>query len=136
MFAAVIVAETVSERFKRGKGFDVGGNIFGRQGYAEPFILRLSGGNDGALRTLAVPTIDTTRYANLWDVDLRVSKDIKLSDAFSMGGPFSINLAADVFNVLNTNTVLSRTRQVGTSFGLANEILSPRILRVTASFKF
>jgi hypothetical protein len=37
---------------------------------------------------------------------------------------------------MNTNTVLSRTRQVGSSFGLANEVLSRRILRFTASFKF
>ena len=123
--------------YELGHGFDIGGNIFGRQGYAQPVVLRLSAGRDGSQRTLTTgEAIDSTRYDSLWDVDLRVSKDIKLTDAMSMGGPLSIQLAADVFNVMNTNTVLSRTRQVGSSFLLANEVLSPRILRFTASFKF
>jgi hypothetical protein len=119
------------------KGFDVGANLFGHQGYAVPYYLRISGGLDGALRVLATPAVDTNRYDNLWDFDLRVAKDIKLGRALSMGGPFAINLAADLFNVMNSNTVTARTRQANaSSFLTVNEILSPRILRVTASFKF
>jgi hypothetical protein len=113
------------------KGFEVAGNIFGHQGYAEPLVLRLSGGRDGALRVLATPEVDTNRYPNLWDLDLRVANNIKLS------GPFTLNLAADLFNVMNSNTVLQRTRQVNAAaFGTLQEVLAPRILRVTASFKF
>jgi hypothetical protein len=38
---------------------------------------------------------------------------------------------------MNSNTVTARTRQANaSSFLTVNEILSPRILRVTASFKF
>ncbi len=123
--------------YQLGWGIDVGGNIFGRQGYATPAYLRLSGGLDAALRVLALPDIDTRRYPSLWDLDLRVAKDIKLGSAYSMGGPFTINLAADVFNVLNSNTELARGRQANASSYLAlNEILAPRILRLTASFKF
>jgi hypothetical protein len=113
------------------KGFEVAGNIFGHQGYAQPYVLRLSAGRDGALRVLALPEVDTVRYPNLWDLDLRVANNIKLA------GSLTLNLAADLFNVMNSNTVLSRTRQLNaSSFGLANEILSPRILRITAGFKF
>ena len=97
----------------------------------EPFILRLSAGRDGTLRVLATPDIDTNRYANLWDLDLRLAKDIRIT------GERRINLAADLFNVMNSNTTLSLGRIVGSSaFGTVNEILSPRILRMTASFKF
>jgi hypothetical protein len=42
-----------------------------------------------------------------------------------------------VFNVMNSNTVLAQGRQANASSYLAiNEILSPRIARVTVSFKF
>jgi hypothetical protein len=112
-------------------GFDVGGNLFGRQGYARPFYLRLSGGLDGQLRVLATPDLDTTRYPNLWDLDLRVAKNIKIT------GPLNFNIAADLFNVMNSNTELARERRLNAAaFGNLNEILAPRILRVTASLKF
>jgi hypothetical protein len=112
-------------------GIDIGGNLFGRQGYAEPFIIRLSAGRDGALRVLGSgETLDAQRYNNLWDLDLRLAKDIKF------GGPVSINVAADLFNVMNANTILARTRQEGSTFGLAQNVLAPRILRFTAALKF
>jgi hypothetical protein len=112
-------------------GFEVAGNLFGRQGYARPFVLRLSGGLDGAIRVLATPEIDATRYPNLWDLDLRLAKSIKIS------GPLMFNIAADLFNVMNANTELARGRQLNaSSFGALNEILAPRILRITAGIKF
>jgi hypothetical protein len=116
---------------------EVGGNIFGRQGYAAPYVLRLSAGRDGAVRVLATPEVDTNRYPNLWDLDLRVAKDIKIAGSTGSAGPFSVNLALDMFNVMNSNTVLAKGRQANSSaFLTTNEILAPRILRVTASFKF
>jgi hypothetical protein len=39
-------------------GFEVAGNLFGRQGYARPFVLRLSGGRDGAMRIAVGPNDD------------------------------------------------------------------------------
>ena len=52
-------------------------------------------------------------------------------------GPLKLTLAADVFNVMNSNTETVRTRQLNSAtFGTLNEILSPRILRVTAGIKF
>jgi carboxypeptidase family protein/TonB-dependent receptor-like protein len=113
-------------------GIDVGVNLFGRQGYARPLFLQLSGGADGSgLRVLATPNVDDTRYPNLWDLDLRLAKDIKIA------GTARINVAADLFNVMNSATELGRTRRLNSAaFGQLNDILSPRILRLTASFKF
>ena len=112
-------------------GFDLGGNLFGRQGYARPFYLRISAGQDGAQRVLATPGIDDNRYPSLWDFDLRLGKIITIA------GPLKLNLAAEIFNVMNSNTETVRTRQLNSSaFGTLNEILSPRILRVTAGIKF
>ena len=113
-------------------GFDVGANVFGRQGYARPFFLQLSGGNDGsAIRVLATPDVDETRYPQLWDLDLRVAKNIKIT------GPLVFNIAADLFNVMNSTTELGRTRRLNSAaFGQLNDILSPRILRITAGIKF
>ena len=112
-------------------GFDVAANLFGRQGYARPFVLRLSGGADGAFRVLATPELDVTRYPTLWDLDLRLAKNIKIA------GPLNVNIAAELFNALNSNTELGRSRQLNSAaFGQLNDILSPRILRLSAKFQF
>jgi hypothetical protein len=113
-------------------GFEVGGNLFGRQGYARPFVLRLTGGGDGAFRVLATGTeLDTTRYPSLWDLDLRLAKNIKIT------GPLVFNIAADLFNVMNSATELGRNRQLNSAaFGQLNDILSPRIARITVGIKF
>ena len=113
-------------------GIDVGANLFGRQGYARPFFIQLAGGADGSgLRVLATPNVDDNRYPSLWDLDLRLAKDIKIT------GTARINVAADLFNVANSATELGRTRRLNSAaFGQLNDILSPRILRLTASFKF
>jgi hypothetical protein len=114
------------------KGFDIGMNLFGRQGYVRPFFIQLSGGRDGsALRVLATPNVDDNRYPSLWDLDLRLAKDIKIA------GTARFNVAADLFNVVNSNTELGRTRRLNsTAFGQLNDILSPRILRLTFAVKF
>ncbi len=114
------------------KGIDFGVNLFGRQGYVRPFFIQLAGGRDGsALRVLATPELDDNRYPNLWDLDLRVAKEIKLTQRVGL------NIAGDLFNVMNSATELGRTRRLNsTAFGQLNDILSPRILRVTFGVKF
>jgi hypothetical protein len=112
-------------------GFEVAGNVFGRQGYAQPYVLRLSAGADGTVRVLGTPTIDQNRYPNLWDLDLRLAKTIKLYDRLRL------QLSADLFNVLNSDTTTAAGRFLGTSsFAQINEILSPRILRIGGRLQF
>jgi len=111
-------------------GFEIGANIFGRQGYIEPLIIQTSAGADGRLRALATSTLDATRYPNVWDLDFRVAKTIDLQRV-------RILLSADVFNIMNADTVLSRTRNLSSgAFGTINEIISPRIARLGFKVQF
>jgi hypothetical protein len=111
-------------------GIDVGANLFGRQGYVKPLIFQPSVPSEGRMRILATPNVDDNRYPNLWDVDVRVSKTINIQRV-------RLLISADVFNVLNSNTELSRARIVDASaFNTLNEILSPRILRFGAKVQF
>jgi hypothetical protein len=113
------------------KGFEVAGALYGRQGYLRPIIVRLSAGADGPVRVLGTPNIDDNRYPSLWNLDLRLAKNVML------GGRRKLMLAADLFNVFNSNTELNRVRQANAaSFNRLDEILSPRILRFGARFSF
>ena len=116
--------------YQLGHGFDIGANLFARQGYVNPYMFQLNAGGDGRVRALAVPTIDGVRHPNLFDLDLRLAKSIKIQRV-------NLQLAADVFNVMNAGTVLQRNRNLGSSvFDSINEIISPRILRVGVKFQF
>jgi hypothetical protein len=118
-------------------GVDVSGNVFGRKGGAYPVTLRLSGGRDGQNQALATPEIDSQRYDDLWNVDLRLAKTVKF------GKDAGVTLSAEWFNVFNSSLVLSRSRQANTATfvnaqqgadisggrGRMEEIISPSIFR-------
>jgi hypothetical protein len=105
----------------------VAGNLFGRQGYPIPVYQDASLGRDGSLRVLVSRELDTYRLPNLWDADLRASKDFKFR------GGAHVEIAGDLFNVANSNTSLVRNRNVAstgqTGFYALAQNLSPRILR-------
>src|SRR6185503_6761804 len=101
---------------------DLSGAVFGKQGGPYPQNLRLSAGRDGTINALASPTIDAIRYDNVWDVDLRLSKNVHL------GGQGALTVSAELFNVLNNNVVLSRFRTAGATLGRIEEIIAPRTL--------
>jgi hypothetical protein len=109
---------------------EVGTNIFGRQGYVEPLEIQTSAGNDGRVRALATPNIDDNRYPNLWDVDFRLAKTVRIQKV-------SVIVSGDLFNTFNVGTVLQRTRNLASgAFGSINEIIAPRILRIGAKIQF
>jgi len=111
-------------------GFEVGANLFGRQGYIEPIIFLASAGADGTRRALGTATFDNTRYPNLWDLDFRVAKTINVAKVRFL-------LSADLFNSLNAGTTLALGRNVlASDFGTINEIIAPRILRLGVKFQF
>ena len=86
---------------------------------------------DGAKNLLATPNVDDARYGNVWNLDLRLAKTIKIA------GSSSLNLNLDVFNVFNDDLVMVQQRTVNTAvFNRVDEILSPRILRIGATFRF
>jgi hypothetical protein len=121
---------TANALYQLPAGFEVAAALFARQGFARPIVLRLGAGDDGRLRALATEALDSERYPDLWNLDLRLAKNFKFGRA-------NLNIAADLFNVFNSNTELNRIRQANSStFNRLDEILSPRILRLGARLSF
>lgn len=104
-------------------GIEVAANVFGRQGYPFPLYRTQALGADSGLNVLVSPKIDSFRYDNVWDTDMRVARSFKLRTV-------DVRLIGDVFNVLNANTALIRNSNVlSTSFNALTQNLSPRIFR-------
>jgi hypothetical protein len=97
-------------------------NLYGKQGTPLPPVAPASLGLDGSHNVLVVSSIDDVRLDDVWNLDLRFAKHVRLARA-------NINLTADLFNVLNNNVGLQRNRVIGTTFNQLNQNLSPRILR-------
>ena len=75
--------------------------------------------------------VDRFRYPNVWDLDLRLAKNLNL------GGSRRLTVAAEVFNAFNANTAMFRTTEVTSSaLDQLNEILAPRIARISARITF
>jgi hypothetical protein len=122
-------------------GIDLSGALFSRKGGVYPVSIRTSGGADGTNSALATASIDEKTYDDLWNFDLRLAKTFKFGKA-------GMTLSAELFNVMNSSTVLSRYRYAnagpftdaaaGAEAGLGRieEVISPRILRVGARFTF
>jgi hypothetical protein len=102
-----------------------------------PKSLRLPAGPDGTLAALAQDRIDVDRYADVWNLDLRLAKNVDVSRA-------RLTLSAEWFNVFNTGTVLSRYRWANNAAftspdptkGRIEEVISPSILRLGATLSF
>jgi len=104
-------------------GIEVAGNVFGRQGYPFPLLRTQALGADSGLSVLVTPQIDTFRYDNVWDTDLRAARTFTFHTV-------SLRLIGDLFNVMNANTALVRNNNVlSTSFNALGQNLSPRIFR-------
>jgi hypothetical protein len=122
---------TASALYQLPAGFEISGSLFARQGYPRPIVLRIPAGVDGRIRALATEKVDTVRYPNLWDLDLRLSKN------FNFGERAHFTLIAELFNALNAKTELTRFREASSSaFNRLDEVLSPRVLRFGARLGF
>jgi hypothetical protein len=98
-------------------------SIFGKQGTPYPYFRSVALGQDGTQRVLLTQKIDSDRLDNLWNVDLRLAKNVRAGGA-------NMTFTADLFNVFNSNTELNRQRNLGSArFGELTDYLSPRILR-------
>jgi hypothetical protein len=106
-------------------GFNVAGNVFGREGYPLPYFHSVTPA-DGQSRAVQVVTeIDQFRTDDIVTFDVRLEKDMAFTD--NLSGILSI----DAFNLTNENYVLQRERSL--SAGRPNfldETLSPRIYRL------
>jgi hypothetical protein len=69
------------------------------------------------------PEIDTFRYDNVWNTDLRVARSFRFR-------AMNLRVIGDLFNVMNANTVLIRNNNIlSTQFNTIAQNLSPRIFR-------
>jgi hypothetical protein len=111
---------------------ELSANAFFRQGFPRPIRIQRGAGADGTLSVLACPVgtssadcdVDNQRYPNLFNLDLRLAKTMKLA------GDTNLVLSADAFNVLNKNTTLNQNFTASSSaFNRLDEVLSPRIIR-------
>jgi len=125
-------------------GLDFGVNLFGRQGYPNPYYVRTravdTAGNSHRYLT-QIAQVDTYRYDNVYELDFRLAK------TFTIGG-VTIIPAAELFNVANANTVLQRRERVGdyrasngrfsqsVYFNQIIEVQSPRIVRLGIGVNF
>jgi hypothetical protein len=113
-------------------GFELGGSLFGRDGHPRPIISRVGNGLDGLVRVLADGVqLDTNAYPRVWNLDLRLAKNV------NFGSRGSVVVSADLFNVFNSNTELSRVRTHSSgAFNRLDEILNPRVARLGLRLQF
>ena len=122
-------------------GFNVGANIFGRQGYPYVQWVRINTGDGFGTQSVVLP-LDQERNPDIYNVDLRLEKVIELR-------PLSIALSADIFNLFNSNTTLQRQGRIGdctaagcaaitpnATYHLITDFQSPRVVRAGARISF
>ena len=118
------------------KDITVSANIFAREGYAIPaFATAAIAEGDGITqnRQVQVGSLDQFEYDDLFITDLKVSKLLKLS------GGTTVEIAGELFNAFDEDTVLSVCRDVASgqcNFGNINEAVNPRIIRFSATINY
>ncbi len=134
----------VSGLYQLPLNFNVAANLFARQGYLQVYYASITGGDVGTSlgsRKVIVGSSDDHRLNNLYQLDLRVEKILPLFQKADM------TLSVDMFNALNSNTVLQQSQQLSTNAcggtvsctGKGNrveETMSPRVLRFGARLSF
>ena len=76
-------------------GFNVGANVYARQGYPEVNTISVNPGDGLGSRLLVVNSVDSIRLKNVFEGDLRIEKVVNVSS-------LAIALSLDVFNVANS----------------------------------
>jgi hypothetical protein len=106
-----------------------GASVQGREGYPAPYWVRRA--VDGINKNVLVDDVDAKRFENIFNVDLRASREFKFAN--DLGLTFSV----DLFNATNERPVLQRTLRLNrTNSNDITEIQSPRIWRVGARLTF
>jgi hypothetical protein len=117
--------------YQLGWDIEVAGNLFGKQGTPFPYFRNASLGREGNVRILLNPELDSVRFENLWNLDLRVAKNVRFA------GRGNLQIIADLFNVMNSSTEITRERNAAaTTFRVLGSNLSPRILRFGGRLSF
>jgi len=106
-------------------GFNLAGNVFGREGYPIPYGAASVDSTGEPWRAQATDLTDDFRYDDAMTVDVRFEKE------FAASGNVGFVVSADLFNALNSGVVLSRDNGLnGPRPNYVDETLSPRIWRL------
>lgn len=107
-------------------GFNLAGNVYGREGYPLPYWIRYISRVDGIRRDAdAVRSADQFRTDDVYTVDLRLEKE------FATTGNVGFIFSLDAFNLLDESTVLRRDLNLGGPRpDYIDETLAPRIFRL------
>jgi hypothetical protein len=120
----------VSGLYQLPLGFDIGANVFGRQGYPYAHWNQVNPGDGLGTRLVLDGALDNVRLKDVYDVDLRLDKNIVVN-------PLTVTISAEVFNLTNQSTVLQRNGRENTvSYNQIIETQAPRVLRLGARFSF
>jgi Carboxypeptidase regulatory-like domain/TonB-dependent Receptor Plug Domain len=107
--------------YQIGKGFEIAGNLYARQGYIRPISLSVD--NTFADSVLAVD-VGKERLPDIWNVDLRLAWNGTLAGRTQLG------FSADVFNAFNSSTVLRRVDTADSdNFNRIDQIMNPLLVR-------
>jgi len=113
--------------YQIGKGFEIAGNLYARQGYIRPINATVN--NTFADSVIAVD-IGEERLPDVFNLDLRLGWNKSLGRA-------RLNLTADVFNTFNSSTVLRRVDFADSgAFDRIDQILNPLLVRFGARLSF
>ena len=111
-------------------GILASGNYDIRSGARQARQVLFTGGRAIRSITLNVDPIGTISLPNTHVMDIRVAKKVTL------GAARSVELRADIYNVLNKGTVTAWNLLSGPNYLRASRILFPRILQVGTTFTF
>ena len=118
--------------------WDISVGAFARYQQGYPYVLWAAIDDPGLFSALGtgrhlilVEPFGSRRFDNIFTMDLQVEK------ALDFGNAGRLNLSANFFNVTNTNTVIRRNREVGTTtLNRIDELISPFAVRVGARYSF
>jgi hypothetical protein len=124
-------SSSMSGLYQLSRGFTFATTAYARQGYPVPYYRRVFTGDGTEHRDVLVSGVDETRLPVVFELDLRLSKEIRLAERFVVLG------SLDVFNLFDRQTVLARQARLSGAALHANnydnrivELQSPRVLRL------
>ncbi len=82
-----------------------------------------------ATQTVRLERNDENRYPSVNLLDFRLGRRFRVRD-------LRLEAFADVFNVMNTNTILTEVTTIGSNLGRVSDTVRPRIVRIGAKFAF
>ena len=119
-------------------GINLGANLLMRQGYPDVLRQNVAGLGPGTA-TVVLEPMGERRFDNVYQLDLRVAKDLRL---FNLA---TFSVSADIFNATNTRTILQRngvvvkapaTGQPPSTHYSITEIQAPRVFRIGGKVTF